>query len=71
MEAKIEETQLKPCPFCGAPAVRLAMLDNNMRGAKPGEKATRYVGCLKCCVTSFASVTDAECRAAWDRRAAK
>lgn len=27
METKIEETQMKPCPFCGAPAVRLAMLD--------------------------------------------
>ena len=69
MEAKMEEFQLKPCPFCGAPAVRLGFLDNNMKRAGKDARVTRYVGCLECSVVSFMRVTDAECIAAWNRRA--
>lgn len=60
---------LRPCPFCGAPAVRLTFLDNNCSPVPAGARATRFVGCRRCCVASFAHVTEAECAAAWNRRA--
>lgn len=60
---------LLPCPFCGGAAVRLPMLDNGGSPVAAVARATRFVGCRRCCVASFARVTEDECLAAWNRRA--
>lgn len=64
---------LRPCPFCGGKAVRLPMMDGFDRPgwlSRPaaGTRATRFVGCGRCCVVSFAGVTEEECAAKWNGR---
>lgn len=58
--------ELKPCPFCGGEAIRLNFADS-VTNAR--DKGTRYFGCTKCCVVSFAHMTEAEAVEAWNRRA--
>lgn len=65
----LEAHILKPCPFCGAPAVRMELLDNGMKPCLPDQRVVRFVGCRKCCVASFADVTEEECVEKWNRRA--
>lgn len=59
-------SELKPCPFCGGEAARLDFLDNTRN---KNVKGFRYFGCRKCCVVSFAGMTEAEAVEAWNRRA--
>lgn len=64
----MSDVKLKPCPFCGGKAVRVGFLDTTDPLTGLG---TRFIGCKRCCVVSFANVTDRGAIEAWNRRAGK
>lgn len=55
------ENELKPCPFCGDPDVKL------FRAHK--ENGARWVECITCLTEGPVGFTDRSASVAWNRRA--